>query len=309
MTAVTAILGKVLVIFILIVVGYSISKYGLLTDPGGKDITAILMKLVVPCVIITAFIDSKGSLSVAEMAAATLIALLATLISLGIAQISFRNAAPERRSVLRFSITFSNVGFMGLPLAQGIVGELGVIYASFGVVVFNIFCWTYGYRMMNSQAKLSLRTVLLNPGVIGLALGLPVYFLNLNVPAVIAEPMGMISQLNTPLAMLVIGSYIAKLDFRSFLADKHLYQVSFLRLIVSPTLFLLLMLLVRRVYPIPSALMVTGIIQSAAPSAANCVLFAIQYEKDSILASKIVALTTLISVLTLPLFILIGQGN
>ena len=65
---------------------------------------------------------------------------------------------------------------MGIPLVQGIVGEKGVVYGSFFIAVFNVICWTYGYRMMNSSAKVSLRTVLFNPGIIGLVVALPLYF-------------------------------------------------------------------------------------------------------------------------------------
>ena len=113
-----------------------------------------------------------------------------------------------------------------------------MVYGSFFIAVFNVICWTYGYRMMSGGAKVSLRTVLLNPGIIGLAVGLPLYFLGLQLPAVLAEPVGFFSDLNTPLAMLIIGSYIAKVDLHSFVSDMAVYQMAALRLIVAPALFL-----------------------------------------------------------------------
>ena len=194
-------------------------------------------------------------------------------------------------------------GSWASPLVQGIVGEKGVVYGSFFIAVFNVICWTYGYRMMSGGAKVSLRTVLLNPGIIGLAVGLPLYFLGLQLPAVLAEPVGFFSDLNTPLAMLIIGSYIAKVDLHSFVSDMAVYQMAALRLIVAPALFLACLLLLR---PEP-VLLVTSVIQASAPVAANTVLFAVQYGGDSQLASKTVAVSTVLSILTIPLFTILAQ--
>ena len=114
------------------------------------------------------------------------------------------------------------------------MGEKGVVYGSFFIAVFNVICWTYGYRMMNSSAKVSLRTVLFNPGIIGLVIALPLYFLGVELPAVAAEPIGFFSDLNTPLAMLVIGSYIAKVDLHSFVSDLAVYKMAAYRLVLAP---------------------------------------------------------------------------
>ena len=124
------------------------------------------------------------------------------------------------------------------------MGDTGVVYGSFFVVVFNLICWTYGYAMM-SGGGLNLKTALLNPGIIGLAVGLPVYFLRLELPAVIREPIGFLSDLNTPLAMLIIGSHVARVNLKSFLADRSVYLMAFLRLILCPALYLALLLLIR----------------------------------------------------------------
>lgn len=294
---------KVIVIFLLAIVGYVLTRSGLLSERGATDISNLLVKAVTPCVIINAFLQSKGNVEVTEMAYALANAIIAISISIIIGRLSFRKAPPERKTVLQFSVTFSNVGFMGLPLVQGIVGDKGVVYASFGVVAFNVISWTYGYRMMNSQAKLKLRTVLLNPGVIGLLIGLPLYFINFDIPSVLTEPVSMLSALNTPLAMIILGSYVAKLSLQSFISDASVYQMAALRLLLAPSLFLAVMMLLRP----EKDLLVSGIIQAATPVAANCVLFSVQYKKDTLLASKCVAVTTVLSVITIPIFSVLAQ--
>ena len=289
---------------VLILVGYWITKKGMLTQRGASEVTALLIKVVTPCVIVNSFLGSTQPLGAYELLMAMVLPTLWMGLALGMGQICFGKEPEERRKVLRFAVTFSNTGFMGIPLVQGIVGDTGVIYASFGVVVFNILCWTYGYSMMSGGARLNLKTVLLNPGMVGLVIGLPIYFLKIQLPAMVVEPVGLLSDLNTPLAMLVIGSYIAKADIHSFMSDMSVYKVSFLRLIAAPGIYLLLLLLVR-----PSeALFVTSMIQAATPVAANTVLFAVQYKRDSELASRLVAVSTVLSILTIPVLTILAQA-
>lgn len=297
------ILSKVVSMLIMIMVGYAVSKKGRLTALGAAEITDFLLKVVTPCVVVNAFADSKGSVSLGEMLLATAIMIGSMLISMLVSRFTFAKEAPGRKEVLQFSVMFSNMGFMGIPLVQGIVGGKGVVYASFGVVVFNIVSWTYGYRLMNSAGKISLRTVLLNPGTIGLLFGLPVYFLPFALPEFVMEPVRFFAGLNTPLAMLIIGTYIAKVDLKSFATDKSVYWMSAFRLLVVPAVFFALLLLIRP----ERDLFVSSMIQVAAPTAAVVVLFSVQFGKDSELASKCVAVSTILSLITLPLWTVLAQ--
>lgn len=307
MEAMLEVVSKVAVILILILVGCFITRKGMLTDRGASEITTVLIKLVTPCVIINSFIGSAGSLDISLLLMAIALPAIWQLIGLGVSLLVFKKEPVERQKVLRFSLIFSNVGFMGIPLVQGIVGDRGVIYASFGVVMFNVLCWTYGYSMMSGEAKLDIRTVLLNPGVIGIAIGLPIYFLKLELPGIIAEPLGYIADLNTPLAMLVIGSYIAKADLHSFMSDLSVYKVSFLRLLAIPAVLLgILILLPEGVRP-EKELFLATMVQAATPVAANAVLFAVQYKRDSELASKLVAVSTVLSIITIPILTILAQ--
>lgn len=304
MGAVLEVVSKVAVILILILVGCFITKRGMLTERGASEITTVLIKLVTPCVIINSFIGTEGDLDISLLALAMAMPALWQFIGVGISLLVFRKEPQERQKVLRFAVVFSNTGFMGIPLVQGIVGDRGVIYASFGVVVFNLLCWTYGYSMISGGARLNLKTVLLNPGVVGLAIGLPIYFLKLQLPGVVTEPLGYIADLNTPLAMLVIGTYIARADLHSFISDMSVYKVSFLRLIVVPAILLGLLILMR---PEKDLFMAT-MVQAATPVAANTVLFAVQYKRDSELASKLVAVSTVLSIVTIPVLTIIAQA-
>lgn len=303
MEAMMVIVGKVAVILILIAVGYVVTKRGWITERGASEITSLLIKIVTPCLIVNSFLGSTDSLKVSEMLLALAVSALSLGISLAISLVTFRKEPPERQKVLRFAVIFSNAGFMGIPLVESIVGSKGVIYGSFFVVAFNVICWTYGYSMMSGGAKMNIKTVLLNPGIIGLIFGLPIYFLKIQLPAILAEPVGFLSNLNTPLAMLVIGSYIARVDLHSFISDMAVYKMAFLRLVAAPALYLLVLMVIR---PEPD-LLVSSIIQASAPVAANTVLFAVQYHQDSELASKTVAVSTVLSIITIPVFTILAQ--
>ena len=303
MEAVLAVVGKVAVILVLILVGYLVTRRRMLTERGASEVTTLLIKLVTPCVIINSFLGSADRLGAYELLMAVALPVLWMGIALGLSLLCFRKEPEERQKVLRFATLFSNTGFMGIPLVQGIVGDTGVIYASFGVVVFNILCWTYGYSMMSGGAKMNLKTLLLNPGVIGLAFGLPIYFLGLQLPAVVSEPLGLLADLNSPLAMLVIGTYIAGADLHSFMSDMAVYRVSFLRLIAAPLIYLGLLLVIQP----GETLFVSTMVQAATPVAANTVLFAVQYKRDSELASKLVAVSTVLSIITIPVLTIAAQ--
>lgn len=298
-----AVTGKVAVILIFIVVGYATVKLGVFSQKGLGEITSLLLYVVTPCLIVTSFLSAEsGSLDAWSMFLAFALPAASMFLSIAGSYLFFRKEEPNRRKVLRFALIFCNVGFMGVPLVQGIVGTEGVLYSSFFIVVFNIISWTYGYTMMGG-GKIRLKTLLLNPGVIGLVIGLPLYFLDVQLPEIIASPVEMMSAVNTPLAMIVVGGYIARVKWKEFISDIAVYKMAFLRLLVAPALYLALALAVRP----NDALLLSSVIQAATPVAANTVLFAVQFKNDAELASKSIAVTTALSVITIPLFTILTQ--
>lgn len=303
MEAFFAVVMEVAVILILILVGYITVKRGMFTKESLSSITSFLLYIVTPCLIVSSFLSAEsGRLDGWTLLLAAALPAASIVISIAASYLFFRRETADRRRVLRFSLIFCNVGFMGIPLVEGIVGSEGVLYGSFFIAVFNIFCWTYGYVMMGG-GKMKLRALVLNPGVIGIAVGLPLYLLDVLLPQLVVEPVELISALNTPLAMIVVGGYIAQVKLRAFVSDLAVYRMAALRLVVLPLLYLAVVWLAR---PNDTLLMSTAI-QGATPVAANCVLFAVQYGSDAELASKSVAVTTALSVITIPLIAVLVQ--
>lgn len=304
MEAFLSVVMEVAVILILILVGYFTVKKGMFTKESLGSITSFLLYIVTPCLLVSSFLSAEpGKLDGWTMLLAVVLPALSIVISIAVSYLFFRGEPLGRRRVLRFSTVFCNVGFMGIPLVEGIVGSEGVLYGSFFIAVFNIFCWTYGYVMMGG-GKVRLKALLLNPGIIGIAIGLPLYLLNVPVPALIERPVELLSALNTPLAMIVVGGYIAQVKLRAFVSDLAVYKMAVLRLVVAPLLYLALVWLLRP----DETLLMSTVIQAATPVAANCVLFAVQYGSDAELASKSVAVSTALSVVTIPLLTVLVQA-
>lgn len=304
MDAFLSVILEVAVILILIVIGYFTVKKGMFTKESLGSITSFLLYIITPCLIVSSFLSAEsGKLDGWTLLLAAVLPALSIVISIALSYLFFRREPSGRRRVLRFSMIFCNVGFMGIPLVEGIVGSEGVLYGSFFIAVFNIFCWTYGYVMMGG-GKVRLKALLLNPGVIGIVIGLPLYLLDVPVPALFVEPVELISALNTPLAMIVVGGYIAQVKLRAFVSDLAVYKMAVLRLVVAPLLYLALVWLLRP----DETLLMSTVIQAATPVAANCVLFAVQYDSDAELASKSVAVSTALSVVTIPLLTVLVQA-
>jgi predicted permease len=288
------------ILFILMSIGYLCNKRKMVNDSTIKGIVEILVVIVTPCLIINAFKRPFESHLLSGLGWALGGALLAHILGILAAHlIHTKEKASE--SVLRFGVIFSNAGFMGIPLEYAILGNDGVFFGAVYVALFNFLCWSYGLIVMCGSLKdLKIHSLLINPGTVGIAIGLPFFLFSWNLPPVFDVPMKMIADLNTPLAMIVVGYYLAQSKFKTVLTSIHAYLAAFLRLIVIPLLVLLAFIVVK---PNNGAMVVAIVIASSAPVAALTSMLATRYERDVSLSVGLVAGTTLLSILTMPLIV------
>ena len=194
---------------------------------------------------------------------------------------------------------------MAIPLQKALLGEEGVFYGAAYVAVFNLVLWSYGVLAMSGERKnLSSRKLLINPGVIGLAAGLLLFFSGLRLPAFLEAPVGHLASLNTPLPMLIVGFYLADADLKSALRDRRLLLSMGLRLLAVPLLTLGILYL----FGMRGTLLTSCVIAASAPAAAATTMFATRYEKDTRLSVNLVAMSTLFSMLTMPLVVGLAQA-
>ena len=221
----------------------------------------------------------------------------------------FNKEKPEKAAVYKYACMYGNCGYMGLPLVDAVVGKTGVFYCSCVIISFQIFTFTHGVWLMTKGgeekrgAGAVLKRIILNPGVLPVFVGLPVFVSGITLPSMITSPISSIASMNSPLAMLIFGTYIANTDFKSIAGHlKSLSLVSAFKLLFMP----LAMIGALKLLGIGGELGLTLVITAAAPPANNTILFASKYDKDTSLASQAVALLSFISIITLPVMIAFG---
>lgn len=294
---------QVLVLFILIGVGFALSKKNILTEKGAKACSELAMFIATPCVIIKAFQRPYTPALMWGLLTALLVAAAIHLLAIGIGWLVYRNDNPRNR-VYRLSLLLSNAGFMALPLQQAILGEIGVFYGTAYVVMFNLMLWSYGVLVMDrGNGKLSWKKILISPGTVGVVAGVLVFVLPFDLPQIFSAPIAHLAALNTPLPMLFIGYYLSKVNFASALRRKDYYVGMALRLIVLPVVSVALLYL----FGIRGTMLVSMSIAVSAPTAASVPMFATRYKGDTETAVNMVALSTVASLVTMPVIVALTQ--
>ncbi len=295
---------QVLILFLLIGVGFICGKKGIINETASKVMADVVLYFATPCVIIHSFQQEMTDERIKGLLVALVSAIAIHILAILIADMVFRNDENKRRRVLRFAVVFSNAGYMALPLQKAVLGAEGVFYGAVYVAVFNLAMWSWGLLTMSGDKKsLSVKKLLLNPGVIGLTVGVIVFLLQWQLPEVLAQPITHLGNLNTPLPMLLIGYFLSKTDLRQAFRDGRSFVAMALRLILVPLMALGGMYLCG----IRGDVLVSMVIAASAPVAAATTMFATKFNADTSLSVNMVSLTTLCSVITMPLIVALAK--
>ncbi len=297
-----AVATQVAVLFALIGVGAAARRLRLFGDAAAEGMVNLLMFVVTPCVIVDCFQRPFDRTMLGSLGLAFVFASLGHVALIAISARCFRRCAGDMRRTLRLAAVFSNAGFMGLPLEQAILGPRGVFFGAVYVVVFNLFIWSWGVMAMKGEVEggrgAERWRMALNPGTVGIALGLPLFLLSARLPTVLAVPVRHLANLNTPLAMLVIGYSLAGARLGAVAKTGGVYVAAALRLVASPLLLVAAMLPFRR--HLDPDMMLAMVIAASAPVAAMVSIFAAKFRRDVDVGVAVVSGTTLLSVLTMP---------
>ncbi len=294
---------QVLILFILILIGYVLGKKHILGEKANKAMSDVALLLSTPCVIALSFEKEFSVAVVKDMGIALLVAAAIHVVAIVVAQVCFRGDDARSR-VLRTGTVLSNAGFMGLPLQRAVLGEAGVFYGSAYVTAFTLTLWSYGLLTMDRSSKLSVRKLLLNPGVLGLAAGAVILVMPWELPELLRSPMQHIANLNTPLPMLVIGYGLSRVDLKNALRKPLYYGASAVRLLLVPLLGMGVLYLCG----VRDTLLISMSISATAPVAAGVSMFADKFGQDRETAVNMVALSTVFSVITMPVLVALVQS-
>ena len=295
---------QVVILIILMALGFILSKAKVVDDNGIKSITEVVLLFVTPCVIIKSFIRKFDLETLKSLLFSFFVAIVAHILFIVLSMLLVRSKDVTSKKVMQFSVIFSNCGFMSLPLQQALLGDDGVFYCSAYITIFNLFIWSYGLILMSGDKKnLSIKKLVLNPGIIAFAIGIIIFVFSIPVPNVIKQPIEYMAALNTPLPMMIIGYHLANSNvtmvFKSF---SGVFAI-LLRLIICPLIVMALIYICG----IREKMFVSTVISACTPTGAMTTMFATKYNSDVELSVSLVSATTLLSIITMPIIITFAQ--
>ena len=291
---------QTLIMFGYMAAGYLLFRARLITREGSASMANLLLYLIIPVVLIRSFQVDYTPEKAAQLLSSSFAAVVLLLAAMLVSHLCFR-----RRPIDDFGTAFSNAGFMGFPLITALLGSEFIFPVAGFVALINALQWTYGqYLLSGDRSDLSLKKIVRSPIILAFLLGLLLFFCRVKLPTLIADAFGSISAMNAPLAMIVLGVYLAQLDVKKALRDRYLYLAAAVRLVLIPLLSYLLLALVL---PGLTAAMKTALfIAAMAPVGSNVAVYAQKQGKDYSYAVGLVCLSTVFSVLTMPLLILLA---
>ena len=287
-----------IIMFLYLMIGWLLYKNKLLTSAGSGELGKMLLYVVMPVAIVRSYIQTFSS----EMLTGFLISFAAAAASLILAMIVSTLVFRNRPSAVRqFGAAFSNAGFIGIPLVQMTLGDGAVFYVASFVAILNLLQWTYGVLIMTKdKSAISLNKLKTNPILIAFVIGMLLFFLPIQLPAALAGMVGTIASMNGPLAMIVLGAYLAQVPFKDLFTDRDTYLCTAVRLLVIPVLTMLLLWLVPGKY---LTIRMAVLLAASAPVGSNVAIFAQIYHENYRNAVKDVCLSTLCSIITMPLIL------
>ena len=298
--------------FILILPGYIITKLGIINEQHTAGMSSLITCVTYPCLVITAMQMEFSMRVLNNCKYVVLIFLGATVAALIVSKIvsSIVKLPPERAGIFAFMLVFGNTGFIGLPVLNGLFGSEAVFYGALCDSTYDIFMFTVGITLIRRGASdhhMGIKETvkgLVNPCLIGVLIGLTLYVCQITLPEIIASPVERVGNITSPLAMIVVGSHLARVRIRDLFGSVHGWLVVLMKLIVFP---LIALLIVKLVIGTGSLLASVIVMQAAMPVAMLSVIFSERYKGDVAFASAGVMLTTLMCIITIPLHAILLQ--
>lgn len=292
------IFNQLLKMLIIMVLAFICFKRKIVNQEANKGFSNLLLIVVNPCLILTVYQTDYDARLVKGLVIAFVVAFASHIIAIVLAHFLIPEKNNPEYALDRFGAIYSNCGFIGIPLIYSVLGNEGVFYLTAYMTVFNLFSWTHGLGLLENKFTFKLlKEGLLSPMIIATVAAMILFFLQIKIPSTILASMTYISDMNTPLAMLVAGFSVAQTDFKKIITKLHIYRVMLIKLFVMPVAVAVLLFLFRVEHDIAY----TTLIASACPTAATMTIMAIRYNRNYKYASEIFAFATVASMVTIPM--------
>lgn len=292
--------NQVFLLFLLIVSGFIIKKLKVVTDNINKEISSLVINVTLPAFILTSMNQEFTTEILKNSVVIVAISYAVYLFAIIFAKLYTFKMKGNKKDVYEYILVFANVGYMGYPVVGIVLGEIGIFYAAIYNLAFNVLTWTYGVYLMsrNSDKGVGKRNIL-NPGLVALIIGFSLFLFSLSLPSPIYKTLKMIGGTTTPLSMMFIGFILADVHYKEIITDISAITLSIVRLLVLP----LIVLVFLKLMGFSDYLLIIPVLMTAMPAAANTSILASRYDNDFRLASKATFISTLLSVITIPIIL------
>ena len=287
------------ILFVYMMIGYVACKKEYFDQEFGKKLSWLVVNVANPMLAISAVVNNEEQIAKKDFYVTVLLAICFYAFFLILAQILPRLIGVQKSDigVYKMMTTFNNIGFMGFPVIASAYGNGALIYAVPFSIMFNILCYTWGIQTLCGGGEKGNWKRIVNIGTISGIISIVLFFMQIPVPKMICSLSAGLSNLTGPLSMLVIGISIAAMELKDLFTDVKLLKFAFVKLLVVPVA---VMLLVCQVID-NKLICEVFLVMMATPAASMCAMLSQQYGGNYELAAKGVALTTLLSVITMPI--------
>lgn len=293
--------NEIIALCFMMAIGVYARKKNFIDDRVEKGLNSILVNITLPLSIINSFYMTYDKSIVDNCKKLIFYSFIIHVLAFVISKLVFCKTDKKRRPIYVFMSTFSNCAFMGYPVLGSIYGEIGIFYASIYNIFFYIFVWTFGYGLFSKDITLkeSIKNVMKNLALWAVAVGGVIFITQVTIPDFLLSGIRNVAGITTPLSMIIIGSMLCSSNVLEVIKDKSLYLISFIRLILVP----LLVFIPMKYMGIDPMLIAIPTLIMAMPGAAICPVMAIDNDGDGKYASQCVFITTVLSIITIPLFV------
>ena len=295
---------QIVVMFFIMLLGYYIFRKGVFNNETTKSMSGLLNRYVTPCTLIRSFQREFDPALARTFFITLLCAVVTFVISITAARL-VHTKKHENYADRRVCTILTNDGFMALPLLSAMFGASGVFLGSAHICCMAVVLWTYCvWELSHGREKMNVRNVIFNnPGLIGAVIGMLVFVSPVKLPGLLYTAIDFVGDLNTPLAMICLGCFIAQVNLKECFSDKSLWGLSALHLLAIPMVVMVILLFV----PVDETAKLTLLVGAAAPTAIASAMFSQVYGADFLYATRAIALTTILSVVTLPALIAVME--
>ncbi|MCK9170334.1 MAG: AEC family transporter [Treponema sp.] len=307
------VLKQLLIMMMIAVLSFIFSRRNRFCGAESEFLSRILLFLVNPCLIVNAFNVAYDAEKMKRLLFVIIISIGVHLLLTLVATTAMRSGTSQGRlldGLDRIGVVFTNCGFIGIPLINGVFGPSGVFYLMGYIVVFNVYLWIYGEYLMSGH--ISWKKVVTNPNVIAVAAGIVLFCLPFTLPGIVGESLSLIAGLNTALSMILLGMLFAGFHKTAggISYTKRVIKASVVRLVVSSFVVLAFLYAVYRLFSSVEDLreiLFVVYIASLCPIGMSASTFACIFKKDASYTSLIVSVTSVLCIVTVPLFVGLGE--